>query len=127
LSELGLDDRVEFPGYVPIDDGLLERYRSSHAFLHVSRTEGFPQVLQEAFATGLPTVATAVGGVAGAAEGAALLVRPDRAPAAAQALERIAADAGLRGRLIEAGLARARKATLEASTGRLIDFLASAP
>jgi glycosyltransferase involved in cell wall biosynthesis len=125
LAELDLLGRVDLLGYVPIDSGLLDLYRTSHAFLHVSWTEGFPQVLVEAFASGLPTVATAVGGVAAAADGAALLVEPDDAAAAQEALERIAGDSELRGRLIEAGLARAREGTLEAATERLAEFLAS--
>ncbi len=52
-------------GYVPIDDGLLDRYRQADVFLHVSWTEGFPQVLLEAFASRTPAVATEVGGVRG--------------------------------------------------------------
>ncbi len=126
LAERGLQDTVELRGYVPIDGGLLDLYRASHMFLHVSLTEGFPQVLVEAFASGLPTVATAVGGVPAAAEGAALLIEPGDAPAAVAALERIASDAALRARLIEAGLERARGGTLEASTARLAEFLAAA-
>ncbi|HEX8714693.1 MAG TPA: glycosyltransferase, partial [Solirubrobacteraceae bacterium] len=126
LAELGLSDHVELRGYVPIDDGLLELYRSSHAFLHVSWTEGFPQVLVEAFASGLPAVATAVGGVPAAAAGAALLVEPGDAGAAARELERIAADATLRDELIEAGIERARGGTLEAATAKLAEFLAGA-
>jgi glycosyltransferase involved in cell wall biosynthesis len=125
MARLGLGQQVELLGYVPIDGGLLDLYRSSHAFLHVSFTEGFPQVLVEAFATGLPTVATAVGGVAAAAGEAALLIEPGHAAAAVAALERIAADGELRGRLIEAGLARAHDGTLETSTKRLAEFLAS--
>jgi glycosyltransferase involved in cell wall biosynthesis len=127
LRELGLLDRVELLGYVPVDGGLLDLYRASHAFLHVSWTEGFPQVLVEAFASGLPTVATAVGGVPAAASGAALLIEPDDAPAAAAALERIAGDAELRNRLVEAGLERAREGTLETASERLAEFLATAP
>src|SRR5207245_1791237 len=57
LTELGVSHRAELRGYVPINGGLLEVYRSSHAFLHVSLTEGFPQVLGEAFASRLPVVA----------------------------------------------------------------------
>ena len=126
LAELGLLDRVELLGYVPVDGGLLELYRNSHAFLHVSWTEGFPQVLVEAFASGLPTVATAVGGVPAAAEGAALLVQAGDAPAAAHALERLAGDEQLRGELIEAGLQRARAGTLEEASERLAEFLTAA-
>ncbi len=126
LREGGLQDVVELLGYVPIDGGLLDLYRSSHMFLHVSLTEGFPQVLVEAFASGLPTVATAVGGVPAAAEGAALLVQPGDALAAASALEQIAGDAALRDRLVQTGLERARGGTLEAATARLAEFLADA-
>ena len=126
LAELDLLDRVELLGYVPIDGGLLELYRTSHAFLHVSWTEGFPQVLVEAFASGLPVVATAVGGVPAAAGDAALLVAPDDAAASAEALERIVDDAQLRERLIAAGLQRASEGTLEVAGERLAEFLATA-
>lgn len=126
LQELGVSDRAELCGYIPIDGGLLELYRNSQLFLHVSWTEGFPQVLIEAFAAGLPTVATAVGGVPAAAEGAALLVAAGDAAAAAQALERLVDDDDLRVRLAEAGLRRARGYTLEAESERLAHFLATA-
>jgi glycosyltransferase involved in cell wall biosynthesis len=126
VAQLGLEDVVELRGYVSIDGGLLDLYRSSHAFLHVSWTEGFPQVLNEAFATGLPTVGTAVGGVPAAADGAALLVAPGDAQAAARALERVADEQDLRRELIEAGLARARDATLEAASRRVVEFIAHA-
>jgi glycosyltransferase involved in cell wall biosynthesis len=125
LDELGLADRAEMRGYVPVDSGLADLYRSSHAFLHVSHTEGMPQVLIEAFAARVPVVATAVGGVPALAEGAALLVAPDDPDAPARELERIAADAELRERLTEAGAERAREHTLEAETRRLADFLTS--
>jgi glycosyltransferase involved in cell wall biosynthesis len=126
VEQLGLTREVELLGYVPIDGGLLDLYRNSHAFLHVSWTEGYPQVLVEAFASGLPTVATAVGGVPAAAEGAALLVEPGDAAAATTALERIAAEPQLRDGLIAAGLERARGGTLEAATERLAAYLADA-
>ena len=125
LDELGVADRAEMRGYVPVDGGLAELYRSSHAFLHVSHTEGMPQVLIEAFAARLPVVATAVGGVSALAKGAALLVAPDDSEAPARELERIAADAGLREQLIEEGAARAKDHTLEAETKRVADFLTS--
>jgi glycosyltransferase involved in cell wall biosynthesis len=126
LTELDLLDHAELRGYVAFNGGLLDLYRASHAFLHVSWTEGFPQVLIEAFASGLPAVATAVGGVAAAAEGAALLIPPGDAAGAARELERIADDARLRRTLIEAGLERAHAATLEAASARVARFLASA-
>ncbi len=124
LSALGQDGAARMRGYVPVDDGLPELYRSSQALLHVSFTEGVPQILFEAFAAGLPIVATAVGGVPEAVGDDALLVPPADASAAAEALERLAADPALRERLRAAGLERVRQHTLEAECARLAAFLA---
>ncbi|HWM56170.1 MAG TPA: glycosyltransferase family 4 protein [Solirubrobacterales bacterium] len=125
LEQLDVADRARLAGYVPIDSGLLDLYRESHALLHVSWTEGLPQILFEAFAAGLPVVATAVGGVADAAGDAALLIPPGDADAAARALERVAGDAELREQLVRAGLERARAVTLEAECERLVRFITS--
>ncbi len=124
LQALGVRDRAELLGYVPVEAGLLDLYRSSHLFLHCSWTEGVPQVLYEAFAQRLPVVATAVGGVRDAADGAALLVVPGDAEAPARALARLATDAALRARLVDAGAERAREHSLEAGTRRVAAFLA---
>lgn len=126
LAELGVAEQAELRGYVPIDGELPRLYRSSHALLHVSWTEGVPQVLFEAFAAGLPMVATAVGGVADAAGDAALLVEPGDADPPADALARIGAEPELRRRLVEAGAARVREHTTEAESKRVADFLTGA-
>jgi glycosyltransferase involved in cell wall biosynthesis len=123
LAELGVAERAELIGYVPLDAGLMDVYRSSHAFLHVSWTEGLPQVLLEAFAARLPTVATAVGGVPDLADGAALLVPPGDAPAAAAALQRLAGDPELRGTLAAEATRRVRERTREAELRRLAKLL----
>jgi glycosyltransferase involved in cell wall biosynthesis len=123
LDALGVPDRARLLGYVPHDRGLRDVYRSSHALLHVSWTEGLPQVLFEAFAARLPVVATAVGGVRAAAGDAALLIEPGNAGAAAVALGRLVGDAGLRERLVAAGVARVSARTLEAEAARVAAFL----
>ena len=123
LSRLGVADAVDLRGHVHHGPELFELYRSSHAFLHVSFTEGMPQVLLEAFAARLPVVATAVGGVAEIAGEAALTVPPGDARAAADALERIGADAELRARMVDDGFERVRRHTHEAETARLARFL----
>jgi glycosyltransferase involved in cell wall biosynthesis len=124
LRELGVEDRAELLGYLPIHGGLMDRYRSVNAFLHVSWTEGMPQVLLEAFAAGTPVVATAVGGVSEAAGDAALLIPPGDPDAAAAALGRIAADPELRRELVTKGIERVRGRTLEAESARVARFLA---
>jgi glycosyltransferase involved in cell wall biosynthesis len=110
---------------VPHDDGLAELYSESHALLHVSWTEGVPQVLFEAFAAGLPVVATAVGGVAEAAGHAALLVAPGDAAQPAAALQQLAANPGLREGLAKNGLERVRGHTIEAEAARVAAFIAA--
>ncbi|MGH2743961.1 MAG: glycosyltransferase [Thermoleophilaceae bacterium] len=124
LRELGVDGAAELKGYVPVDGGLLDLYRESHVFLHVSWTEGIPQVLFECFATRVPLVATAVGGVAAAAGDAALLVPPGDAAAAARAVARVANEHELRTRLTEAGARRVR--TVEQEARRTARFLQAA-
>jgi glycosyltransferase involved in cell wall biosynthesis len=123
LAQLGVAEHAELIGYVPLDAGLIDVYRSSHAFLHVSWTEGLPQVLLEAFAARLPTVATAVGGVPALAEGAALLVPPGDAEAAAAGLQRLAAEPELRERLSAEAAGRVRARTREAELRRLARLL----
>jgi glycosyltransferase involved in cell wall biosynthesis len=124
LRELGVEDRAELLGYLPIHGGLMDRYRSVNAFLHISWTEGMPQVLLEAFAAGTPVVATAVGGVPEAAGDAALLIPPGDADAAAAALARLAAEPELRRDLVRRGVERVRGRTLEAESARVARFLA---
>jgi phenylacetate-CoA ligase len=106
---------------------LLALYRSSNMFVHVSLTEGVPQVLIEAFATGLPVVATDVGGVAAAVGRgeAALLVPPGELAPLVTAIERLLEDPVERDRLAEAGLARARALTLEHEGARVASFVAA--
>jgi glycosyltransferase involved in cell wall biosynthesis len=125
-AALGLGDALELVGYVEAGPQLWERYRTSHAFLHVSRTEGFPSTILEAQAAGVPVVATAVGGVADAVAGSALLVPSDDADAAAAALRRLADEPGLRERLVREGLAQAATGTRERELDRLAAFLAAA-
>jgi glycosyltransferase involved in cell wall biosynthesis len=123
LAELGEGERAAFLGYVPFGPRLLDLYRKSHVLLHVSWTEGLPQVLVEALASALPVVATDVGGIRAAMGDAVRLVPPGDAEAAAHELERLASDGALRASLIERGHEYARVHTLEAELDRLAAFL----
>ncbi len=126
IVEFELQDVIKLRGYVGIDAGLREAYERADVFLHVSWTEGMPQVLIEAWAACLPTVATDVGGVAALAGNAAILVAPGDAQAVVDALQRLAADEGLRTQLVEAGTVIARAHTREAEAGMLAEFLIGA-
>ena len=123
LEELGVADRATLHGHVPIDGGLLDMYRRSHALIHVSWTEGVPAVLLEAFATRLPVVATAVGGVPELVGDCGLLIPPGNAPAAAEALASLVANAALRDALAERALRKVRTHTREAESARVAGFI----
>lgn len=120
---LGVGERLILRGYVPIDAGLWDSYRRSHLLLHVSMTEGVPQVILEAFAAGLPVVATDVGSVADLVAGRGLLAPPADPDAAAGAANRLVRDGALRERLVAAARAAAADHTLEAECARLAGFL----
>jgi glycosyltransferase involved in cell wall biosynthesis len=124
LRSLGLADHAELRGYIPLDAGLHEIYRQSHALLHVSWTEGLPQVLLEAFAAGLPVVATDVGGVSGFRD-ALRLVPPGDPDAVTIEASQIAVDEELRARLVETGNRYARKYTIESESRRVADFVSA--
>ncbi len=124
LEDLGVADRALLHGYVPIDDGLWALYRRSHALVHISLTEGVPQVLLEAFAARLPVVATSVGGVPELVRGCGLLVPPADASAAVGALQQLVSNAKLRVELVDNASARVQEHTLHAECARLAAFLA---
>lgn len=124
LEELGVADRATLHGHVPNDGGLLDLYRNSHVFMHVSLTEGVPAVLLEAFATRLPVVATAVGGVPDLVGDCGLLIPPRNADAAVDALQRLISDPELRDELVGRGVRKARTLTRESESARVARFLA---
>jgi glycosyltransferase involved in cell wall biosynthesis len=128
IADRGLAERASLLGEVPNGPTLWDLYRKSHAFLHVSLTEGLPQVLFEAQAAGVPIVATAVGGVrAAVADGeAAVLIPPNDAAAGVEALERLRTDETLRRRLVTAGNLNAASESMEAQLDRLVDFFGRA-
>jgi glycosyltransferase involved in cell wall biosynthesis len=124
LRAAGVEEHAELLGYVSLDGGLRDLYRNSHVFLHVSWTEGVPQVLFESFAAGLPVVATAVGGVPELAEGRSVLIPPGDAEAATEATRRVATDADLRVQLVDAGLECVGRFSLDSEAQRVTALLA---
>ncbi len=124
----GVGSRLALPGFVPFGPELLELYRGADAFVHVSLTEGVPGVIYEAMGSGLPIVATDVGGIRAALDdgAAGLLVPPADASALVAAIRRLAADPALRRELAAGALRLAGAVTIESESERVASFI-SAP
>lgn len=107
---LGVSNRITMD-LAPPRERILAAYRAADIFVLPSRFESFPRVLLEAMASGLPVVATRVGGVPEATiEGQnALLVAPDDADGLAAALRTLAFDPALRERFAKASRRRAEE------------------
>ena len=123
LDQLGVGEHARLLGYVE-HESLRELYRGSHFMLHVSRTEGLPQILVEAFAAGLPTVATDVGGIGAAVDGAARLIPPERADVAVDELRGLLERPAMRRQLLDVARQWALEHSSEREQQRLLDFLA---
>ena len=93
---LGLDDRVDFVGYLPQQD-LPEFYRRLDAVVVPSipvpgLDEQFCRVAVEAMASGVPVIASATGALPEVIGGGGLLVTPGDPEALAQALKSLSSQ-----------------------------------
>jgi len=62
VLELGIQDQVEFKGYITDKKEIYQYYLAADIFVLPSLTEGLPRVVIEAMSTSLPIIATNVGG-----------------------------------------------------------------
>ena len=121
--QLEVADRVDWAGKVAREQ-LPDEYRRASLLLVPSRYEPFGIVLIEAMASGLPIVATNVGGIPYVVDGGvcARLVEPDDAPALARAIGGLVADDGEMRRLRAAGLNRALEFDAAGGVGKWLDI-----
>lgn len=110
----GIEDRITLIGRVD-RPRLIEEFRAADIFVLPSLFDSLPIAILEAMASGLPVVATRVGGVPDIVEDerTGLLVEPGDAEALAEALRRLAGDASARKEMGQRGLERARQFSWE--------------
>ena len=113
IEQRGLGDFVKLRGAVAQDE-LRDMYRLARVFALPCQVtadgdrDGFPNVLAEAMATGVPVVSTAISGIPEMIDDGAhgLLVQSGDARALADALRRVLGDDALHARLAKAGRQR---------------------
>lgn len=88
------------------DDELPVLYRHAKAFIYPSFAEGFGMPPLEGMVSGTPVVTSSTTAIPEVVGDAALLIDPEDIDALRCALQSVNADAALRARLVEAGLAR---------------------
>lgn len=126
-AKLGIADRVTFHGYVN-QTGVAELLATADAYVLPSFAEGVPVGLMEAQASGLPVIATQVGGVSELVidEETGFVCRPGDREQLAERIAQLAADPELRIRMGAAGRARVIADFDSASEGRRLAALFAA-
>ena len=105
--ELGLDHSVEFTGYISPAE-VSKALSNTDVLVSPSYAEGVPVSLMEALGSGVPVVATQVGGVSELVEDDVngFIIRPGDTEQLADRLHRLLADPELRRRFGQAGKAK---------------------
>jgi len=112
ITNLGLDDRVRFTGYVDIED-LPAVYNLADIFVYPSLYEGFGLPPLEAMACGCPVITSDVASLPEVVGDAAEKLDPFDVEALACSMEKFLQDAGLRQEFTAKGLRRASCFTWE--------------
>ena len=100
---LGVHDRIENQGPVPVAQGP-ELYRRSHVCFLPTVLESFSAAYPEAMAMGLPIITTDLAFARDLCGDAALYFQPNNARSAAAQLLRVTQDGSLRRRLVQEGM-----------------------
>lgn len=125
VAALGLQEKVKFHGYVAFGPDLFSHYQQAFALAVPSLSEGLPQVIVEALCIGVPTVASAVGGIPSFLTHGqtGLLVPPADVPALTVALRELLTKPGLYQQLRKNGWELMKTNTLEVQRDRMVEII----
>lgn len=116
-EELGLQDRVRFPGFLRYSE-LSRWYNAADVFVFPSLYEGFGLPPLEAMACGTPVVTSNASSLPEVVGTAGLLVNPTDTEGLADAIHRVINSAGLAASMATRGRARADRFSWRASADR---------
>ncbi len=119
MEQLGLKDRVIFPGYIP-GDRLVYWYNAATVFAYPSLYEGFGMPVVEAQACGTPVLTSDRSALPEAAGDGALLVDPEDVEAIAEGLRQLLTNEPLRAELRQRGLDHAARLTWEKTAAETV-------
>lgn len=127
--EIHVADHIRVTGFIDDMMTLEQIYRQTDIFILPSRLEGYPRVLDEAMAFGLPVVTTNLSEISSTLtnEQHALLVPTHDPRALAEAVTRIVSDASLRETLIHEGMQLARRRLETSAAQKHATILKSLP
>lgn len=127
IAERSLGSYVKLLGFVHSNGPLQKLYRETDIFVLPSDSypEGFPRVILEAWAQGLPVVATRLAGIPYRVKNEVngVLVTPGNPKELHDALRKLLQDADLRYRLAEGGYETIRSSTFEHQARRIRKLL----
>lgn len=114
-ERLGIVDQIHFHGQIPFGLELFKIYREADIFVLPSLSEGIPKTLIEAMASGVPIVATKVGGIPDVIRDGqtGLLIKPRYSKEIAGGIERIINNQDLRQKIIKNGYRFVKEHTIE--------------
>jgi glycosyltransferase involved in cell wall biosynthesis len=124
-DEMSLSNSVKFFGFVSSRKELLEIYRKCDIFVIPSLSEGCPKVLFEAMASGLPVIASSVGGVSDIVRHMenGILVPPGDINAISDAIRSISEDMPVREMMVAKGYDFVRKHTAQKQAQLIADII----
>jgi glycosyltransferase involved in cell wall biosynthesis len=123
-TKLGLEESVEFPGWIPRDD-LYDLFTRARAFIYPSRFEGFGIPVLEAMTAGIPTACSSIPPLREIGADAVRYFDPDSAADIRDALFDVTHDDGLRAKLRALGPQRAARYSWATNARRLASILVS--
>ena len=124
IKDLGLENQVIFPGFVPFAD-LPLFYNAAEVFIFPSVFEGFGLPVLESMASGVATITSFGSSLEEVAGDGALLIDPNDTESITRALAKLLGDADLRRGLASRGLKRSAEFSAGELTEKTLDVYRS--